>query len=327
MIDENLLFKKTLTCVVILLLLPPTTLIGQIGGEELASLLRQKDQLYHSGGYKVSFVVAGPNPFKDPNQGMVIKDCTATCTAEGSFAMKVTFYYEHPPVYLSPGSAYYARYGYDRNGNYIVWRSLEEQILSTHDRNDTIQKLRAHSIDPNNQIVETGDNVLLYRFPIDKPYRMYQFNQYEMGMGRGFSRHLGAVKSTKLLSSGLLRVASEGSYGGGFQGTWELTLDPNSDSLVRKAVFTPKGADKPITEVTTSGVVTRDGLTMAKYGVLKHTGFVELSIEVTGIYKVVGPNHFYAEVFTNVTKPLPIGAVIMDFRGKEPVRTTVRKEN
>lgn len=327
MVDKNLLFTKTLIRVVILLLLPPTRLPGQIGGEELLKVLREKDQISHSGGYKISFVLAGLNPFKDPNQGMVFKDCTATWTGEGSFAMKVKCYYEDPPVYRSPGSAYDARYGYDRNGNYIVWRSLEEHIISTDDRNDMMQKSRAHSIDPNDRIVETGDNVLLYRYPIDKPYSMYQFNQYEMGMGRGFSRQLGTVKSTKLLSSGLLKVTSQGSYGGGFQGTWELTVDPNSDLLVRKAVFTPKGADKPITEVTTIGVVTKDGLTMAKHGVLKYTDFLELSIEVTAISKVVGPNDFYAEVFTNVTKPLPIGAVIMDFRGKEPIRTTVRKQN
>lgn len=288
-----------------------------MGGEELVSLLGQKDQQSHSAGYKISFIVVmSNNQFDDPNQTKVLKDCAATWTAEGAFAMKSTTYYEQPPVYRPLGSAGYKPSDY-HNGNLIVWRSLEEHILSVHDRNDMLQKLTNYLIDPNDQIVETGDNVLLYRFPIDKPYSMYQFNQLEIAMGRGFSKHIGTVKSAKSLSSGLLKVTSQGSHGPGLKGTWELTIDPKSDYLVREALFTCYGMDKPSSIVTSDGVIEKDGIKLAKSGVRKYPNVLEYSVHVTDISKVVGPNRLYEEVLSCLNSPLAHGAQIVDWRGKK----------
>lgn len=326
MININLSFKTIWSFVVIVALLCSSiTLVAEISGAELVNLLADKDQIPHSSGYKISFLINRQyHPLHDPNQGRHFMDSEATWPKEGVFAMKMSYYYEHPPVFIPPGPAGSPRnYDYDDNGNFMIVRPLEEHILSAPDRNDSLQKVRRFVVDPNGQIVRTDDSILLWRWPTDKPYSMYQFNHYEMAMGRGFSRYLGTIKSTKSLSSGLLKVTSQGSYGGGFQGTWELTLDPNSDWLVREAVFTPNGADKPITEVTTSGVVEKDRIKLAKDGVLKYTNFPEYSVQVTGISKVVGPNHLYEEVLSRLS-PLPPGTSTIDLRGEKPVRSTVK---
>lgn len=310
---------------IVALLFPSTTLVAQISGKELINLLNEKDQISNAVGYKISFIVATQyNHFNDPNQGMVFKDCEVTRTKEGAFAMKKIHQYEHPPVFGRLRSRNYSAFDYDEKGNLIVWRTLEEYVLCTPDRNDTISKLRVFFIDPNNKIVQTGDNIMLHRWPIDKPYSMYQFKYYQFPMGRGFSRHLGIVTSAKSLSSSLVKVDSKGSHAPGVPGAWELTLDPNSDYLIRKATFTMEGHLEPTRIVTSSGIIEKDGIRLAKYGTFKISDLLDLSVEVTDISKVVGPNKLYEEVLFLMDSPLPSGASILDMRGEKPVRTTVK---
>jgi hypothetical protein len=326
MVNKNLSFNTVWRFVVIVALLCPSITLGaEIRGAELVNLLADKDQISHSSGYKISFlIIRQHHPLHDPNQGMHFTDSEATWPEEGVFAMKMSYYYEHPPVFIPPGPAGSPRnYDYDDNGNFMIVRALEEHILSAPDRNDSLQKVRRFVVDPNGQIVRTDDSILLWRWPIDKPYSVYQFNHIQLPMGRGFSRHLGTVKSAKSLSSGLVKVTSQGSHGPGLKGTWELTIDPNSDYLVRKAVFTPDGMDKRTTLVTSSGVVEKDRIKLAKDGVLKYTNLPEYSVQVAGISKVVGPNHLYEEVLSRLSR-LPPGTSTIDLRGEKPVVTTVK---
>ncbi len=323
MFNKNPSFK--ITCIFTLitaLLFPSTALLAEISGVELLNLLSDRDQIYSTDGRRISFMVATQdNQFYDPNQGMVVRNCEATWTKE-AFAMKITNNYEHPPVFAPLGSRGYQTYDYYK-GNLIVWRTLEEYIFSSPDRNDTISKLRSFLVDPNGQIMETSDSTLLYRYPIDKPFSLYQFKYYQVPTGRGFSRHLGNVTSVKALTSGLMKTTSQGSFGPGLQGTWELTVDPNSDYLVREAIFTMEGEHKPTKVITCSGVMMKDGVRLAKYGVYR-TSTSELSIEVTDISKVVGANALYEEVLLYLNRPLPPGSSILDLQGEKPIRTTVK---
>lgn len=325
MVGKNVSFNKIwLFAVIIILLLESSILTAKIDGMQLLNLLREKDRISGTAGYKISFIVATQdNQFGDPNQGMVFRNCEATWTDQ-AFAMKITNHYEHPPVFAPPGSARdYRAFDY-YEGNLIVWRTLEKYILSSPDRNDTINKLRSFLVDPNGQIVQTGNNILVHRWPIDKPYSTYQFKYYQLPTGRGFSRHLGNVTSVKSLTSGLMKVTSKGSFGPSWQGTWELTVDPNADHLVREAIFTVEGQHEPIKTVTSSGVMEKDGIRLAKYGTYRSVSGFELSVEVTGISKVVGDNKLYEEVLSNLNSPLPPGSQIMDHRGDKPFITTVK---
>lgn len=325
MIMKNLSPKKVWDFIIILtLLLSPITLAAEIGGAEFKNLLDEKDQISNSAGYKISFsVIMQYHPLQDPNQGVVFMDCEVTWPQKEAFAMKINYNYEHPPIFVPPNSEGYTTRDYDENGNFMIVRPLEEHILSEPNRNDSLQRVKRFVVDPNGRIVRTYDHATLWRWSLDRPYSVYQFNQLQIAMGRGFSKHLGTVKSAKSLSSGLVKVTSKGSQGPGFEGRWELTIDPNSDFLVREAVFTPDGMNKPITTVTSSGVMEKDGIMLAKYGTLKYSNFPHYSIEVTDISKVVGPNKLYEEVLSRLNSPLPPGASVIDLRGEKHTMTNV----
>jgi hypothetical protein len=326
MVNKNPLFRTVcMFAMIAILLWQPIKVFASASRGGVKNLLSEKDQIFEAGGYRISFIVLTQvNPFNDPNQGKVFRDCKTTWTKEGAFAMKIANHYEHPLVFGQIGSRNYRAVDYDDKGNLIVWRTLDEYVLCTPDRNDTLEKVRAFLVDPNGQILETSNNTMLYRWPIDKPYSIYQFKYYQFPMGIGFSRHLGTVTSAESLSSGLVKVTSKGSHAPSVPGAWELTIDPNSDYLVREAFFTMEGQLEPTNVITSSGIIEKDGIKLAKYGTCKSGNLFEISVNVTDISKVVGPNKIYDEVLSHLKEPLPSGTSIVDLRGEKPIRTTVK---
>ena len=327
MVNIISLYNRILIFIVMLALLFQSTFsFAEVSGTEIINILKEKDREFGIAGYKVSFVITTQyNQFDDPKQGMVFKECEAVWAQEDCFAMKIIYHYEHPPVFGPLGFRRYEPIDYDKEGNLIVWRSLEKYILFTPDRNETIERIKSFYVDPNGILVNKGGmQTKLFRYPIGSTNHMFEFNQFELAVGRGFSKQLKSVTPVKSLSSGLMEVTSQGSYGPGIpQGHWELTLDPNSSFLVKKATFTPEGVDKPTVQVTSSGIMKKDELTIAKYGTFKYSDLLEIDVEVTDISKVVGENELYEEVLYYLNSPLPQGSDITDFRGDKLVRTTV----
>jgi len=291
---------------------------------DLITLLSEKDKLFN-GGYTIAFIMAKKANMLDPNQGMVFIDCEATFTKDVNFAMKMDYNYQHPPIYTPPESYVYKPFDYDEEGNLIVWRRVKTYVLSNPDRNDTLEELEVFFVDSEVKLVDKGKNtnISLLRFPIGSPDNTYLFDQFKLAIGSGFSEHLGKVVSVKTLPVGFLEVTSQGSHGPALQGRWELTLDPNSDYLVREATFTMDGMDRPSIVTTSSGVVEKDGIKLARYGTFKYSNLLDISVEVTGISKVVGPNKLYDEVLSRLNAPLPRGSQIMDRRGDKPIISTV----
>jgi len=295
---------------------------AEISGPELLNLLREKDRISKAIGYKVSFLLTRRAHRFDPRQGIAIEDCQATWTPEGSFAMKKTDYYEKDiPIFGARGTWGYRGWDYDGDGNLIVWRHVESYTLFAPDRNDRIQHTKALRIDPNGKLVREGSiKRMLHRYPIGNRGNTYEFDELQLATGRGFSRDLGSITSVKTLPSGL--VQATGHRPGGPGHIWELTIDPNSDYLVRKATLTWPGQNKPTIVVTSGGLMVKDGLKIGKYGTYRHSSS-ERSFEVTDISKVVGPNKLYEEVLLHLDSPLPPGSMIIDLRGEKPIRTTV----
>jgi len=323
---KNLSFKNLRMFALIATLLFPSIMQGaEISGPGLLNLLREKDQTSKAVGYRISFLLTKQAHRFDPNQGVVIEDCQATWTPEGSFAMKKTNYYEKDiPVFALPGTGNYRGWDYDHDGNLIVWRDVESYILFTPEKNDRIQISKALRIDPNGKLVREGSShTTLHRYPIGNRGNMYEFDKLQLATGRGFStKDLGSITSVKTLSSGLMQVTAH--RPGVPALTWELTTDPNLDWLVRKAILTRERENKPTIVVTSSGIMMKDGIKVSKYGTYRYSSSPEVSFEVTDISKVVGPNKLYEEVLSRLNSPLPSGASIVDLRGEKPVRTTVK---
>jgi len=320
---KNPLFKSIWVFAVTAMLLFPSTMRGaEVSGPELLNLLREKDRMSRAIGYKVSFLLKKQAHRFDPNQGIAIQDCQATLTPEGSFAMKKTDYYEKEiPVFGADGTGGYSAWDYDRDGNLIVWREVESYVLFGPERNDRIQHTKALRIDPNGKLVREGSiKRTLHRYPIGRG-NTYEFDELQLAAGRGFSRDLGGITSAKTLPSGLLQAT--GHRPGRPGHIWKLTIDPNSDYLVRKAILTPEGENKPTIVVTSGGIMMKDGIKTGKYGTYRYSSSPERSFEVTDISKVVGPNKLYEEVLLHLDSPLPPGSMIIDLRGEKPIRTTV----
>lgn len=309
---------------IVSLLLPVGRSFAQIDGVQVLKIFAEKDTNLNAAGIRISFVIATEdNPFSDPNQGLTKMRCEATQTLD-SFAMKVLYDYERSPVFAPSGRRGYAPYDYDPNGNLIVWRTLQEYVLSTSKRNGIIEKLRMFLVAPSGETVKTHDNTILHLFPIGSSSTKYKFSQFQQALGRGFAKHVTTVKSLDGLPAGLIEVTARGSYGTSLVGTWELTLDPNSYWLVRKGIFTRDGGSSPTVTVTSVGAITKDGLEMAKYGVYTYSNLLQLFVEVTDICRVVGRNDLYEEVCLCFDERLPVGSAIIDFQGQKPVRTTVK---
>jgi hypothetical protein len=311
---------------IITLLFPSITRPAEISGQQILNILSQKDKVSVSEGYKVSFILTEQATRISSKQGIVIKDCNATWIKEDTFAMKITNYYEKEiPVFVPSGTDGYRSWDYDSNGNLIVWRDLESYILFTPERNERIVNTRAYRIDPNGKLAKEGRiKKMLHRYPIGSRGNIYECDQFQSAIGRGFSKNLKNITAVESLSSGLVKVTAQEP---GSQkvpgGIWEITIDPNNDYFVREAIFKQEGFSKPTIVVTSSGIIEKDDMKASKYGTYRYASLPEVSIEVTDISKVAGPNKLYEEVFLQMNSPLPPGTSIVDLRGDKPVRSVV----
>lgn len=325
MFRKNTLFNSVLISVMAgLLVSGPTSLRAEVQGTDLLQLLREKDQAAKSSSFTTSFLMSKNARLFHPEQGIVVMDCNATWTPDGSFAIKAVYYYEKEiPVYVPPELGRYKSIEYDSDGNLIVWRILQRYFLSSPDRDETLEKIKSFFVSSDGKLTgKGGSNTILHRYPVGSPETTFRLKQFELATGLGFSKYLSMPKAVKSLSSGLIELTAEGSYGRA-KGNWKLTLDPNSDYLVREAIFTGEKANRDLIVVASSGAVSNDGLMLAKHGMLKYAGHSELNVEVTSVSKVTGPNHLFEKVLSRLDSPLPSGARIYDFRGEKPVVTTV----
>jgi len=311
---------------VVLAILPVCASFG-VTGAELTNLLREKDGMTDASAYEISFAMTTQSTMFDPNQGLVFADCIARWMSDGTFVMKTTYCYEHPPVFARAGTRRYTPSDFDKSGNLLVSRPLEKYIFFSRDRSETVETSRSYFVDPNSALVDKGGaQVIMRRFPPGDRTYTYELNQFQLATGRGLSRHLGAIRSIESISSGMKRVVSEGSFGEGIpRGSWRLIIDPNSGYIVRNAVFTPADHESPLVEVATEGTIAQDEISLARYGTFKYANLLEVVVGVGSVSRVSGPNEVYREVLSKLNSPLPLGSEIMDLRGEEINRTTVRQ--
>jgi hypothetical protein len=138
-------------------------------------------------------------------------------------------------------------------------------------------------------------------------------------MGRGYSNEIQNITSTKNISSGMMQITASKND----KHIWELTIDPNSDYLVRKAILKREGMTEPMIIITSEGTITKYGITLGKHGTYKYSGSPVVEFEVTDISQISGHNKHYEDVLSLLNSPLPRGSSIVDLRGEKPVRSMV----
>jgi hypothetical protein len=323
MTDRKFSLRFTQSFLVIaLLLLASITDAVEIAETELLSLMNEKDAQLKMVGCNISFLMTEQSHKSDPRQGLVHSHCEANWQQKDSLVMKKSYVYEKDiPVFVPPEANVYGKNEYDDHGNLIVWRNIESYILFSPEQNDRIQKIRALRIDPNGKLVSEGKTkIMLHRYPIGSNGNIYEFNRLKLATGRGFSDSIQSITSTKILPSGVMQITAPQKNGN----NWELTIDPNSDYLVRKAVLMQEEMSEPKRIVTSEGSITKHGITLGKFGTYKYSGSPLVNFEVIDISKISGHNELYEEVLSFLNSSLPPGSIIVDLRGDKPIRSTVK---
>ena len=321
---NSLRFRKVFL-IIALLLLTSTTNAVEVGETELLGMMNEKDAQIKMVDYNISFLLTKQSRDSDPSQGLVHSHCEANWVREDMFVMKKVYTYEKDiPVFVPLETKLYGKYEYDGDGNLFLWRDVESYILFSPEQNDRIQKIRSFRIDPKGKLVSEGSiKIILHRYPIGSSGNIYEFNRLKLAMGRGFSDDIQSITSAKSTPSHMMQITAPNKGGR----SWELTRDPNSNYLVRKAVLTKEGISEPIRIVTSEGSITKYGITLGEYGTYKYSGSPVVKFEVKDISKIDGSNSLYEDVLLLMNEPLPLGTLIVDLRGEKPIRTTVRQEN
>lgn len=258
-----------------------------------------------------------------PERGMAIANCTMCWTAE-KLAIQKVFQYDTPPSYRprdpsvrrSPGLG-------GQRGRLTTWRPVRQYALSDGAINESLYEYEACVLDPEGMVVETKTRSLLQKDLVGKKNSIFEFYQFRMATGRGFSEHLDKIQ-TQHEVAGLRSVSAVGSFGPSFHGTWNIMLDPAADDLIREAVFTRSGNTSPLITSTSTGLISAGGLKIAQSGTLILADY-EIAVEVLdlSVFKD-GDELFFADIQNHLDAPLSPGrSEIIDLRGKEPVRTRI----
>jgi hypothetical protein len=288
--------------------------------EGLLSTLKERDSGLISQPYSVSFSAQKQANTHDLDQSAVFMDCSAAQDELGILATKIVYHYEKDPVFIPLGSRGYNGDYYA--GNLIVWRTTTKYSLSSRQQDTEIERLQCFLVDPNNKAKLMGENTLVFRRPIGSGDSTREFRQFQLAIGWGYSKHLARSVSTQSVD-GLVKMTAEGSYGTGSEGTWELSLDPNSAYLVRGASFQRSGANKPSITITNTGTFSKGTLKIARRGTFESVIGLKLFVEITDLATdASAAKRLIDEVGAVVNVPAPKGASILDLRGPRPVRTT-----
>lgn len=333
------MYKKQLKSLVLLMWLALCTPIAESAptqgtSSELLKIFQDKDntQLLVQNDAKAktdkwfiaSFILKVQHPF-DPAQGIEIKNCTIMWNYD-SCMIKTKSEYEHPPVFRPLGVLDYRQIDYDKDGNLIVWRSLENSVISTKDRNESVEKLIMFRIGPLGDIRDSKNYTQLYRYPVGSAKSTYLFDQFRLATGRGLSKHLIRIRSEISRSSnkGLRSVKAIGKYGESLNGNWDVTFDQEMDFLVREAVFYPDGLAEPLVEIMSYGLIQCPELSIAESGFFR-AGSYGAQFRVISLRRTnesdVGLQSLLKEIKERVrTKLTPGASEIIDFSNDTPIR-------
>lgn len=250
-----------------------------------------------------------------PSRGGYTMTCRYTAS-HGTEALSVETRYDADPVYQPPGKPWMRDFDFDEDGNMIVSRKLREVSLSTGDSNRTCQKEEMLLVSPSGEVVNVGRHVIVFKYPVgEREESLYHFNKFAMVAGRGFKAELEAAKAERVLAKGVHELACAVEYGPGSRGDWFLYVDPQENNLVRKADMFLPGRDRPSTHVENSGVMTKDGLTLASAGFVSFRGDEEHSYVLKISVIDFAPRADFElldRVRALVRGPYPPGTEIMD---------------
>jgi len=297
--------------------------------KDVFGFIKNRDQIIKSEISKTAtFKILTIANFFDPNQGFLLKDCAVTWR-KNDVRMKITYDYLKDPVYVPPGSKSYAYQpiSYDKDKRLIVWRTLEEYIMSTPEKTEVLDKTQLLYVSPKGDIKKSsGTHTTKHVFPATSNVYKGDFKYFLLAAGLGFSDYIDAnnMNLIKMPNRDHIEINSHGTFGKNTKVTWKLTVDPNAGYFVRESSYTGEGLNRPSIKVSTSNIVKKDGLEYAREGhMVFSNSFV---MDYIGIDISLRDNQeLRQEVNQHMAAPLPSGSDIINFNNEgKPTRTPVK---
>lgn len=267
---------------------------------------------------------------QDPKQGTQINLCELT-VGDGTTILIIHSKFETDPVFRSLSTPGYQEFDFDASGNLVVWRSLEKKSISTTRMNRVFDLQERNLVAPSGQLVDRSVHRQVYEYPIGSPDSVYEARQFQMAMGRAYSRQLSSLKSQRIDERGLWEVVAAGTFGPALTGEWTLQMESQSEPLVRMAIFRPRGQDDPAIKVVTEGWSDGDtGLRVASRGTL-YLGRISddsrVDVKLLDYQPAPPDSDFLTRLREQLEGPIPVGTEVIDYSGYEPRRHIVGDGN
>jgi hypothetical protein len=328
------------------------------GEHPLLAALRQADSLLEQ-ELSATFDIRTSEQFRNPDCAQQTTMCTYT-SIDGMKALSRIYSYDRDLPYqategpgcqvstiLPNGTLHFWR-GFRMDTLWlggVSWKRLESEPLTV-----TPQGLITH---PEGVIACQSPYTRLEKHSLGNFKSMPVFDQFQMALGRGFSKHLQRVKSDRLLMNGLRELAVDGQWGEGSPGEWILRVTTGVDPpLVREAEFFgaqgvrwTKCADDPadgspsrdicfihdpLLCIQSTGLMRLGGLSLAEKGSITYSPNSPHPQEARSIdFALVDfstrPNRFHVnQVRARVSGPFPVHIYMTDYTGPSPVEFPVK---
>jgi len=246
------------------------------------------------------------------------------------------------------------------NGALYFWRGIREDKLWFNDV--SVKYLESEHLTispeglviyPEGGIVCEGPHTHLEKHSLGNFKSMPVFDQFQMALGRGFSKHLQRVKSDRPLANDLRELVVDGEWGEGSPGEWVLRIATNVDPpLVREAEFFgthgvrwTQCADAPTDGspwrsiclvhdpslcIQNTGLVERDNFSLGEKGSIMYSPNSPYPDDANGIdFTLVDfstkpdPVHI-CRLRARLSGPFPLRTYMIDYTGPTPVQYPVK---
>ncbi len=274
--------------------------------EDLLHALAQRDAQW-AAGLSATFTTRALSHMQDTAQGDAVSIVRLTHRGDATAVLAATNHMT-PPMWRSPTSIGYQAVDFDRVGNLVLWRNVKKTGVSGAASGTARILSQMSVIDAGDVVVERDTHEHEHRYPGGSMDAVYEFEHFQLALGRGFSQFIQFIHEVTESSDGRLQVVAPGNYGPTLWGVWHLEVEPAADFLVRKARFVAVGEKEAEVLVSTEGLHQSQGLIVAEKG---HVGWLiddmnthNVSVELQSIRPVYDPL-LMREAMDVLAQPLP----------------------
>lgn len=280
-----------------------------------------------SGAFTAVFEIRLERNLLGPDKGRHTKVCHYTAS-DAAVGLTVETQYEGDPPYHPVNTLGYSTSGYrpldfDHDGNLIVWRSLRKVSLSTANFNRLSDEQEVLTIAPSGEVVGKARGPTLYEYAVGSRANFYEFDQFRMAAGRGFTSQIEKLKAQRTLVNGIQQLVFDAPFGPEVRADWYLYVDPENNNLVRQADRFSRTFKRPSLHMENRGVIRKDGLTLAMEGSLSYAldEQQDYILKVTVVeFSAQADQKHLDQIRPLVTGPFPPGTDVRDHRALFPPR-------